>query len=115
VLPDLAVEDAQAARIKQLEAEVEAANLKLHNHASQVWLEAEARLAVESKQRLAERQHCKETKTAHIRDHTTGFQTPAVVATTDAVHLRLPLDPRKAIPMKLPVMSQIRNWLHLKW
>lgn len=56
-----------------------------------------------------------ESKTAHVRDNTASYKTPAVVATTDAVHLALPLNPRTAIPMALPVMSQIRNWLHLKW
>lgn len=56
-----------------------------------------------------------ESKTAHVRDNTASYKTPAVIATTDAVHLALPLNPRTAIPMALPVFSQIRNWLHLKW
>lgn len=56
-----------------------------------------------------------ESKTAHVRDNTASYQKPAVVATTDAVHLALPLNPRTAIPMALPVFSQIRNWMRLKW
>ncbi|CAK0781852.1 hypothetical protein CCP3SC15_990013 [Gammaproteobacteria bacterium] len=56
-----------------------------------------------------------ESKTAHVRDNTASYKTPSVIATTDAVHLALPLNPRTAIPMALPVFSQIRNWLHLKW
>lgn len=56
-----------------------------------------------------------ESKTAHVRDNTASFKMPAVIATTDAVHLTLPLNPRKAIPMELPVLSVLRNWLHRKW
>jgi hypothetical protein len=56
-----------------------------------------------------------ESKTAHVRDNTASYKKPAVIATTDAVHLTMALNPRKAIPMVLPVLSVIRNWLHRKW
>ena len=78
-------------------------------------LEAAEASRIEAAIYHAHRMAVLESKTAHVRDNTASYKTPAVVATTDAVHLRLPLDPRKAIPMALPLFSQIRNWLHLKW
>lgn len=115
-------DDKSKARIAELEAtlaqaEQQAADAKqqLHNHASQVWLEEEDRLkkAAAQKEQLMTHQHM-ESMTAHIRDNTLNFGHPEVIATTDAVHLALPLDPRKAVPMELPVSTLIWNWFHPK-
>ena len=78
-------------------------------------LEAAEAARVDAQIVKAQRLAYMESKTAHVRDNTASYKTPAVIATTDAVHLALPLNPRTAIPMALPVFSQIRNWLRLKW
>jgi len=104
------------ARVLQLEAEstqarqqAAAAQQLLHTQASQAWLEAEARLQREAMERRVQRQHHREH--SRVCDNTLPDLAPQVVATTDAVHLALPLNPRTAIPMDLPVLTLLKNWL----
>lgn len=119
-IPDDSERDRLKARVQELEAEAAqarqqaaAAQQLLHNHASQVWLEEEARLRMETMQRRAERQSHRDN--SRVCDNTLPDLAPQVIATTDAVHLKLPLNPRTAIPMALPWLSVMRNWLRLKW
>ena len=125
-LPDLtrtarAVQDMREGVIVTKTSAAERARmLKLQEHNRNLQqrirtLEAAETSRIETLKIMAHRLAYLESKTAHVRDNTASYKTPDVVATTDAVHLRLPLNPRTAIPMALPVLSQIRNWLHVKW
>lgn len=73
-------------------------------------LEAAEAARQEVATRRAHRLHFLESRTLHIRDNTRTWRCPAVVATTDAVFLRLPLNPRTAIPLALPWLSTLRRW-----
>ncbi|MCF7785586.1 MAG: hypothetical protein K9N47_05655 [Prosthecobacter sp.] len=98
--------EAEAAQARQ---ETAAAQQLLRDHASQAWLEAEARLQRQAMERRVQLQEHRNT--SRVRDNTLPDLAPHVVATTDAVHLALPLNPRTAIPMDLPVLTLIKNWL----
>lgn len=115
-IPNDSERDHLKARVQQLEAEAAqakqenaAAQQLLRDHASQAWLEAEDRLKREAMERRVQLQEHRNT--SRVRDNTLPDQAPQVVATTDAVHLALPLNPRTAIPMDLPVLTLIKNWL----
>lgn len=43
-------------------------------------------------------------RTAHVRDNTQSWRQPGAVITADAVHPALTLEPRKAVPMSLPLL-----------
>lgn len=92
-----------------LKARVTALETRLHQQASEAWLEAEEMLRQQRLEKLATRQHY--SATAHVRDNTASATAKAAVITTDAVHVALPLNPRKAVPMELPLLSRLRNWL----
>lgn len=118
-IPDDSERDRLKARVQQLEAEAvqarqqaAAAQQLLHHHASQVWLEEEARLRMASNQKRVQLQEHRDT--SRVCDNTLPDLAPQIVATTDAVHLKLPINPRTAIPMDLPVYSLIKNWLFKK-
>ena len=104
------------ARVLKLEAEAAQAHQKaaaaqqmLHAQASQAWLEAEARLQRQAMERRVQLQEHRNT--SRVRDNTLPDLAPQVVVTTDAVNLKLPLNPRTAVPMDLPVLSLIKRWL----
>lgn len=115
-LRDDSERDHLKARVQQLEAEAAqakqdaaAAKQLLHTQASQAWLEAEARLQRQAMERRVQLQEHRNT--SRVRDNTLPDLAPQVVATTDAVHLALPLNPRTAVPMVMPVFSLIKRWL----
>jgi thiamine pyrophosphate-dependent acetolactate synthase large subunit-like protein len=103
-------EDCQT--IQDLKAQLAAAQQQLHSHASQAWLQAEAAWQQQRKQQLAQRRTYADT--AYVRDNTLPQYGPDVIATGSTVHLKQPLDPIKAVPIDLPWLSLLRNWVMRK-
>lgn len=105
VVKDTTESDALSMRVAELEAQQRA-------QASAAWLEAEA---AATKARQA-RSHALQThrEQARVCDNTRPDLTPAVVITTDAVRLKLPLNPRTAVPMRLPLISALKRWVMRK-
>ena len=100
---------AERARMQQLAASNRELQARLRE------LEAAETARQDAAKIMAHRLAFMESRTLHVRDNTASYRQPQVVATTDAVHLALPLNPRTAIPLALPLLSQLHNWLHLKW
>jgi hypothetical protein len=123
VIRDSDEASALRARVQELEAQAK-------THADNAWLEA----AVTRKQiadaqrkaaaaelllqahaneaRLAEEVRLQELREpAHVTDNTKAAPPLQAFVCTDAVILSRKLDPRKAVPMKLPFLSWLKLWL----
>ncbi len=57
-----------------------------------------------SRKAMAQRLAYLEQRTVHVRDNTQSWRQPGAVITADAVHPALTLEPRKAVPMSLPLL-----------
>jgi len=57
-----------------------------------------------SRKVMARRLAYLEERTVHVRDNTRSGRQPGAVITADAVHPALTLEPRKAVPMSMPLL-----------
>jgi hypothetical protein len=64
-----------------------------------------------SRKAMAQRLAYLQERTAHLRDNTQSWRQPGAVITADAVHPALTLEPRKAVPMSLPLLQRVERLL----